>query len=258
MVNTGAVTHVLDNGRVQATIDPSNGARLTSLVIDGHELLAYEGSFPMVPWAGRIRDGRFTVDGVAHQLPLGKSGAAIHGLARNVAWDLAGEGTYTCEIGEPWPTDGTATLHYELLSGGLRTTLSWDDGSDVPCSIGLHPWFRRRLDVGGDADLTFEPTTMVERGEDGLPTGRLVDSPPGPWDDCFKVTGAPVLTWPGALEVGLSSSTPWWVIYDQPADTLCVEPQTAPPDAFNHPTLQPDGPWPRSLWFEISTIDDTL
>ncbi len=38
--DTVRVTDVLDNGRVQATIDPSRGARLTSLVIDGHELLA--------------------------------------------------------------------------------------------------------------------------------------------------------------------------------------------------------------------------
>ncbi len=252
------MSDVLDNGRVQATIDPSSGARLTSLVIDGHELLAADGSFPMVPWAGRIRDGRFSVDGVTHQLPLSKDGNAIHGLGRNAAWTRTADGIYECELGAPWPTSGVATLHHELLAGGLRTTLTWDDGTDVPCSIGLHPWFRRRLDVGGDVDLTFHADSMVERGDDALPTGRLVGPTPGPWDDCFRVSGSPVLNWAGALEVTLSSSTPWWVVYDIPDETVCVEPQSAPPDAFDHAGLQPYGPWPRSLWFEICAVDEAL
>lgn len=246
---------VLDNGRVQASIDPSRGARLTSLVIDGHELLADGGSFPMIPWAGRIRHGHLRINGTTHQLPLSKDGNAIHGLGRNVAWQRLGDGSYQCEIGDPWPTSGIATLHYELLDGGIRTTLSWDDGTELPCSMGLHPWFRRRLEVGGAVDLTFTPVQMVERGSDALPTGRLVPPSEGPWDDCFRVDGAPVLTWPDALSLSLSSSSPWWVVYDMPDDTVCVEPQTAPADAFGHPELEPAGAWPRSLWFEITAID---
>jgi galactose mutarotase-like enzyme len=93
---------------------------------------------------------------------------------------------------------------------------------------------------------------MVERGPDGLPTGELVDPPDGPWDDCFRLASAPLLTWPGALELALSSSAGWWVIYDEPHDTLCVEPQTAPPDVFDHPNLQPAGSWPHGVWLEIS------
>lgn len=252
------MTDALDNGRVQVAIDPSRGARLVSLVIDGHELLDDEGSFPMVPWAGRIRGGQLSLDGVTHQLPLSKDGNAIHGLGRNVTWERTSEGVYSCAIATPWPTSGAATLRYELLSGGLRTTLSWDDDTDAPCSIGLHPWFRRRLEVGGDVELTFLPDLMVERGADALPTGRLVAPTSGPWDDCFRVPGSPVLSWPGALEVSLTSSSPWWVVYDMPPDTVCVEPQSAPPDAFGHPGLQPDGAWPRSLWFEIAAVDEAL
>ena len=246
-----AVTHVLHNDRVHAVVDPLRGARLISLSIDGHELLAEDGSFPMIPWAGRIRDGKFTVDGVTHQLPLSGDGNAIHGLGRNVEWELTGPDTYQRALGAPWPTEGTAEIHYELFDDGIRTTLSWDDGSDLPCSLGLHPWFRRRLDIGDDVIMTFDPEVMVERGSDGLPTGKLIAPRPGPWDDCFKASASPVLTWPGAVAVTLSSSSPWWVVYDEPAATVCVEPQTAPPDAFDHPTLQPDGAWPRTLWFDV-------
>lgn len=245
------VTHVLENDFIRATIDPSKGARLASLQVGGIELLAEAGCFPMVPWAGRVRAGKLNIGGATYQLPLGKDGNAMHGLGRNVAWEQIAEGHYQRDLGAPWPSDGLAELRYELLDDGLRTTLSWTDGTDLPCSIGLHPWFNRRLSVGDDVELDLAMTTMVERGADGLPTGRLVEPRPGPWDDCFHLSGSPVLTWPGALEVTLSSTSPWWVVYDEPAGTVCVEPQTAPPDAFDHPGLQPDGPWPRSLTLDV-------
>ena len=259
------MTDVLHNDRVRAVIDPTRGARLISLTIDGHEILAAsshpgidpaiaDGCFPMVPWAGRVRAGRLTLDGQTYQLPQTDGEHALHGLGHVAAWEQVGEGVYELAIDEPWPTEGVATLTYELLDDGLRIELSWDDDAEAPCSIGLHPWFRRRLDSGPELVTSLEPTVMVERGPDGLPTGRLVEPTPGPWDDCFQLAAAPVLTWPGALEVTLSSSAPWWVVYDEPADTVCVEPQTAPPDAFDHPALQPDGPWPHGVWLEIAPV----
>jgi len=256
------VTDVLRNDRVQASIDPTRGARLTGLVVDGLELLAHaedptvdpaiaDGCFPMVPWAGRVRGGRLaTPDGV-RQLPVSDDGNALHGLGHIESWDVVADGAYRLALGPPWPTSGTAELTYRLLDDGLRIDLSWDDATDSPCSIGLHPWFSRRLTSGGDAVLSLDAEAMVERGDDGLPTGRLVPATAGPWDDCFRVGSSPVLTWPGALELTLTSSSPWWVVYSEPASTICVEPQTVPPDAFDHPSLQPEGGWPHSIWFEL-------
>jgi len=256
------VTDVLLNERVRAVIDPARGARLTSLVVEGHEVLARasdpgidpaiaDGCFPMVPWAGRVRDGLIELDGTTYELPQTDGTHALHGLGHTRAWERVAEGAYELAIGDPWPTEGVATLTYELLDDGIRIELSWDDDTEAPCSIGLHPWFRRRLDVGGELVASLRPEVMVERGADGLPTGRLVDPAPGPWDDCFRLVSAPVLTWPEALELTLESSAAWWVVYDEPADTVCVEPQTTPPDAFGHPALQPEGPWARGVWLEL-------
>jgi aldose 1-epimerase len=245
------VTHILENRRVRAVVDPQRGARLDSLAVDGHELLADGGCFPMVPWAGRIRDGKLRHDGRVTQLPLSKDGNAIHGLGRTLPWVHLGNGTFSRTLGAPWPTEGTAELRYIVLDDGLRIELSWDDGTTQPCSLGLHPWFRRRLTTGADVELRLDPEVMVERGPDALPTGRLLDPRTGPWDDCFRLVSPPVLHWPGAVTLILSSSSPWWVVYDEPAGTVCVEPQTVPPDAFDHPALQPAGPWPRQIWFEL-------
>ena len=52
----------------------------------------------------------------------------------------------------------------------------------------------------------------------------------------------PVLRWPGFLELTIESDCPDWVVYTVPADALCVEPQTAPPDALNgDPTIVEPG-----------------
>ncbi|MFI5428746.1 hypothetical protein [Aeromicrobium sp. UC242_57] len=245
------MTHVLENGLLRATIDPSKGARLTSLQVGGLRAPGRGRQLPDDP-VGRTGAGRSVERrGRDPPLPLGKDGNAMHGLGRNVAWDQVDDGHYRRDIGSPWPTEGVAELRYELQPDGLRTTLTWTDGTDLPCSIGLHPWFNRRLSVGGDVVLGVDLAQMVERGADALPTGRLVSPRPGPSDDCFRLNGSPVLTWPGAVEVTLSSTSPWWVIYDEPESTVCVEPQTVPPDAFDHPGLQPDGAWPRSLTFDL-------
>src|SRR3546814_9720966 len=60
-----------------------------------------------------------------------------------------------------------------------------------PATAGWHPWFRRRLELGGDLEVDMQATRFYPRDSDVLPLGPLdPPPPPGPWDDCF--TG---LTW---------------------------------------------------------------
>jgi aldose 1-epimerase len=75
---------------------------------------------------------------------------------------------------------------------------------------------------------------MYRRDADGIPTGELVAPSPGPWDDCFTgLSRPPRLRWPGAIDLWMETRCDHWVIYDEPAHAICVEPQTGPPDAFN-------------------------
>ena len=56
----------------------------------------------------------------------------------------------------------------------------------MPVVVGWHPWFRRPVELG------IRPARMYERGHDGLPTGRLTDPTPRPWDDCvIDLAGPP-------------------------------------------------------------------
>ncbi len=76
----------LTAGDAEVTVQPGNGGRIGGLRIGGTELLRQGerfGCFPMVPWCGRIRDGRFLDGGTVHQMPLNSPPHAIHGTVRD-------------------------------------------------------------------------------------------------------------------------------------------------------------------------------
>lgn len=225
-------------------IAPLQGGRLASLRIDGHELLVQDngdpvawGCYPMVPFAGRIRRGVLDFDGERYTLPTNDGAHAMHGYGFVEPWHDLGDAEIRLELREPWPFAATVTQRFALSDSRLTLSMTIDAKERQPLSVGWHPWFRRDIGNGSDAELQFAPSVMYRRDEDGLPSGELVTPPPGPWDDCFTdVEGSPTLRW-GTLELVLSSSADHWVVYDELSHALCVEPQTGPPNASN------DDPW---------------
>ncbi|MEW2510454.1 aldose 1-epimerase [Streptomyces sp. NPDC046870] len=232
----------LTAGEAEARVSPANGGRISSLKIGSLELLRQGeryGCFPMVPWCGRIRDGRFLDGGTVRQMPLNSPPHAIHGTARDGAWRTArvteNEAVITCELTDPWPHPGRVTQIVTLAEDGLTLTMSVETYDDsFPAQLGWHPWFHRNLG-GDDVRLDFKPAWQEERGADHLPTGNRVDPRPGPWDDCFGMPGGVdvTLTWPGQLELKVTSREEWVVVYDEQAEAVCVEPQTGPPNGLN-------------------------
>ena len=104
----------------------------------------------------------------------------------------------------------------------------------MPASCGWHPWFNRIVG-GAEAQLDFRPGYLLRRDGAGIATANRVGVPPGPWDDCFGDVPQPVeVTWPGVASVAIESSCDYWVAFTERQRSLCVEPQTAPPDALNH------------------------
>ncbi|MEU0060430.1 aldose 1-epimerase [Streptomyces sp. NPDC006334] len=232
----------LTAGDAEATVRPGNGGRVTGLRVGGVELLRQGerfGCFPMVPWCGRIRDGRFRDGGAVHQMPLNSPPHAIHGTVRDGAWRVArrsaGEAVLTYDLVEPWPYPGRVTQIVALTEDALTLSMAVETyGSSFPAQIGWHPWFNR--DLGGESvRIAFDPAWQEERGDDHLPTGERVEPKPGPWDDCFGMPdGVDVtLTWPGRLELRVTSPEQWVVVYDEQEAAVCVEPQTGPPDGLN-------------------------
>lgn len=249
---TAAERLVLAAGGARLELSPADGGRISSLRIDDRELLRTEGygpiewgSYPMAPFAGRIRNGAFTFGGREVRLPLNLPPHAIHGTVFVRRWDVvevAGvSATLATSLGPDWPFAGRVEQRFELADGRLDVTLVLTADQPMPAALGWHPWFLRRLDgpdetpgEGADhapVELAFAPSEMLVRDATGIPAGERVTPPPGPWDDAFTgLAGPPRLTWPGRLELSIASSAEWWVVYDGRADAVAVEPQTAPPD----------------------------
>lgn len=262
-----------ERARVELTVpgarivlDPFGG-RIASLEIDGHELLVGPGegppmaphlapitwgAYPMLPWAGRLRDGILSFDGDRHVLPVTMPPHAIHGTTWDRLWDVveasASDATLSIELGAPWPFGGRALHRVELEAHGLRATLEIHAGDrPMPAIVGWHPWFRRTVGAGDPIELDFRPAAMLRRGDDGLPSGEAVPPPPGPWDDAFVGVPQPVLVrWPGFLELSIEApEATTWVVFDERPEGLCVEPQTGPPNGLatgEHALVAPGRP----------------
>ena len=230
-----------------------DGGRISSLVVRGSELLVTEGdpavmwgAFPMVPFAGRIRHGRFRFDDRDIQLAINFGPDAIHGTVFERPWqvDEASPATISIDLGPGWPFAGRVVQQFALSDSQLDVSLTLIADEPMPAALGWHPWFRRQLggaaadgrsaELSAPVEIHLDAAWMYLRDADDIPTGELVEPPAGPWDDCFTgLRSAPRLTWPGVLGLEVSSSCDHLVVYDEPRDAVCIEPQTAPPDFVN-------------------------
>jgi aldose 1-epimerase len=247
---------VLAAGRARLTIDAARGGRIASLAIDGTELVVGPpddrdtgfawGCFPMVPWAGRIADGRLDWRGEQHELRRTLGGHAIHGVAFDREWDVLEAASTVavlrCRLGPAgWPFGGLADQRFALTPAGLSVTLEVEAERAMPVVVGWHPWFRTN---GADPTVRLAAHETLELDE-LIPTGRRVAvndrtdlrSAAGiegrTLDDVYPGVRAPaVIDWPGlTLSIALDPLPATFVVYT-PGAAFCVEPQTGWPNAI--------------------------
>ncbi|HEY0504788.1 MAG TPA: aldose epimerase [Lysobacter sp.] len=237
------VLTTIGSGLLSVDVAPAAGGRIAQIRHDGVELLIGHsatnasmlawGSYPMVPWAGRIRRGQFDFEGRRHRLPINLGPHAIHGVGFAMPWHLDTATSDAVELSLALPQDarwlfgGVARQRIEVDADRVRMRLSVTAGDRaMPVALGWHPWFRK------PGRVEFAPTAWYPRDDEGIATQPVAAPPPGPWDDCF-VNTAPVILHCSGRRVRLTSDCRDWVVYDQPAHATCVEPQSGPPDAFN-------------------------
>ena len=235
----------LEAGDASVEVSPTNGGRVAALTVGGRELLVRGdaatdplawGCYPMVPFAGRVRNGEFAFAGQHHRLTTNLAPHAIHGTGFTSPWEvLDAEFDHVelqCEL--TWALGGAAHQHILLTDAALVCVLTVMAGGEaMPTTIGWHPWF-----VKPTSDrLHF--AAMYRRDGQGVCTGERTEPGPRPWDDCFlgpqgrlELRYAPSGRVAG-LRVRIASDCDHWVVYDEPAHAICVEPQSGPPDAFN-------------------------
>ena len=250
---------LLTSGNDSIQIDPSKGGRVVSCVVSGLDLIVGEepdaldwGCYPMVPWAGRVRNGHFAWGDVDVTLPIRMPPHAIHGTVFDRPWQESGAQELKCTLGDPWPWQATVRSQFSMEPECFHWEITvFSEDKPMPVVLGWHPWFRKRLADKSHATLHFSADEMYLRGADGIPSGAKSSPSKSPWDDCFTgVSVPPQIRWSNGLCLEVSSTCDYWVVYDEPDHALCVEPQSGPPDGFNqdhYAVVQPGSPLTHTM-----------
>ena len=249
----------LHNGADSVEIDPDRGGRLASLLIDGRERLLREpggasvepalawGCYLMAPFAGRLFDGKVNWDGRSVQLRRNNGPHAIHGVAFDTPWSVTDEGPDFVALAtaldrDRWPFGGEVRQKFTLSRGKLAIFAEIEAVLAMPAALGWHPWFVRE---SGDMRVRVASDRILVTGSDLIPTGEtaavdaahdLRESRPVDdlaLDNVYTSAKSPaVLCWPD-VELSIDFGTPidTVVVYTHPM-AVCVEPQTAWPDAI--------------------------
>ena len=250
----------LNCGEIFLRIDATDGGRLVSLIVGGVERILprakaratspplYWGCYPMVPWPGRLADGRIPTSDGEVRIEPNLPPSAIHGLGFDKRWAIGDrsetEVTLTCEMrGLGWPFGGRARQTFRL--GATELDLELDLGGYTrpgPAGLGWHPWFARPQT--GDIALRLDAREVLVVDADLVPTGEVravagqEDLRSGPvlgdrrLDHVYVRAKAPaVVRWPDLelrIEFDESLNT---VVVHTPPEGICVEPQTMWPNA---------------------------
>lgn len=135
-------------------------------------------SFPLVPFANRIRGGSFRFRGTEVRLTpnMPPDPSPLHGQGWLLPWEVRTKGESKAELscvhesGE-WPWHYEARQDFALDPGGLSIELSCRNLSPepMPCALGLHPYYP--CDAATVLDTEVEIVWTVD--EDVLPTARI-------------------------------------------------------------------------------------
>lgn len=262
------MTVVLTAGEDRVAIDEAVGGKITSLIAAGIERIAQPeadmdpvadvllwGSFLMVPWAGRLDEGRLPWEGETHRLPQNFYGHAIHGVGFDKPWHVDeatdAAAVLSLDLGAAgWPFGGTARYRLTLAPQRLDLVAEVEAGDrSMPVAAGWHPYFDRPDD--GDLSIRVSSDHVLATTEDLIPTGDLIpvqgdtDLRDGPvlgdrrLDHVYANASAPaVVSWSDLeLSLNFGSEISTIVVYT-PEGKACCEPQSAWPNA---PELEAKG-----------------
>lgn len=279
-------------GGLEAALSPVIGGSLLCLALDGVDLLrcAPDGtgdplamaSFPLVPYANRIADGRFSFDGERYQLPLnfGDHPHSIHGFGWQTAW-TASETAETAatlvhhhggDAGWPWPY--RAQQRVAVTPSQLSMSLSITNVGDVamPAGLGFHPYFL----ADAATRIQFDADGLWLSTADMLPDRKAPADALGDWSRPAIVGGDTLVDnaytgWTGSATIrrgdGLrltlrATGADILHVYRPPSSgDFCLEPVSHMPDAINRggmASLAPGDTAHLTMTIAIDKIDQTL
>jgi aldose 1-epimerase len=128
----------LTSGTTVVSIAANQGGRIAKWSVDGLDLLGEMdhsdvgwGSYPLVPWQGRLSGNVVAWRGTSHPMPTTFAQWALHGRTYFRPWDVVElsdthavlQTSIGRDDGDPWPWPTVITAEYRLHDGALHTRL---------------------------------------------------------------------------------------------------------------------------------------
>ena len=261
--NEGVITLQSPHRIVTALVYPEFGARIGSLIVGDQEIFITQaengdplswGCYPMVPFAGRVRDASLHFAGEHYSLRQNMAPHAIHGTVFDRSWEVVSSTPSTTvletELGPEWPFKGIVQHRIEVTDNEIALQLTVNALQPMPVQVGWHPWF-----VKPDFS-TLHFAAMLLRDSAEISTEQRVPQPTEPVDDCFIDPEKPLTLTIENVQVTLASDCSHWVLYDAPLNATCVEPQSGPPNSINDGPfeLAPNTSMTREFTIEVQQI----
>ena len=150
----------------------------------------------LIPFPGRIKEGRYTFDGCSYQLERNdKEGPnAIHGFVRNLPWTVREQQSDRVEFEvsidatayspRGYPFSLNVRVTYELQRMGLFCGFAVRNvGTDfAPVGAGFHPYFTVGMTAIDEAEARIPACGYLEFDDHLAPTGRILPAAGSEWD----------------------------------------------------------------------------
>lgn len=250
------------------SIDSDLGGRATQFIVNDLQVLAPAGDNPLVggwylmaPWAGRLAKNSVSFNNKEYVQDINFQEWSIHGTSAFEPGDVQNITKDSVEIvhqtNKNWPVAATILQRWSVSDKYVKCFAQIASEQEFPAQIGWHPWFLRKLSRGDNAKFGIEATAQYVKDENFITQELTKEIGIPPFDDAFEVpTGKGFIEWPNALRIDFQFDHTTFVIFDEPQDSFCIEPQTGAPNSINRAQhlVGPNKPLSACVKWEITQI----
>jgi Galactose mutarotase and related enzymes len=211
---------------------------------DGHQ--THGGVAPLIPYANRLKDGKYTWDNSTFSFPTGTDGNSIHGFGKDKIWEIVEQHSekvklYVSLEDRAYPFKVSAQMQFILSDTGFAHNIKFTNNGNksAPLAPGFHPYFN----TGNRWELKFQTSPeKVIKSDEFFPSGNFVQYHKRfskgihSFDTCFKYMGNVEIRGDELNFLLTPSNANYIMVYDGAYSenrSVAVEPMASGINAFN-------------------------